>query len=249
MNGEKGEALNFDLPRFNLGDMTECGRELRRIGKNAKNMEDVANRVVAYLYEHMIDRQTGGKAIALARLFKTHCYGELGDDLQQFARGVLRNQTINPETKCLVLLATKGEKPEWNSRYSSNGHRAIPLPSEDVANKFPMIRNLVKQLGVEIEAVIHPDRELLLNMAERHFNVFFVPDALGSQHIPAQQDFVVPCRIKTVLGMGGSLPAGDVFVVILFTKTAISREVADLFETLALNIKMALLPFEGNVFA
>jgi hypothetical protein len=37
--------------------------------------------------------------------------------------------------------------------------------------------------------------------------------------------------------------------VILFSKVAIPRETAELFRTLALNVKMAVLPFESVVFA
>jgi hypothetical protein len=47
--------------------------------------------------------------------------------------------------KCLVLLASMGDRPEWGSRMSSTGHRAIPLPSGELVRKFPMISNLVKQ--------------------------------------------------------------------------------------------------------
>lgn len=246
---KRDDVGKFDLPNFNLSDMTKCGMALRRMGENATNMEEVANRIVQYLYEHMIDKQTGEKAIALVRLFKTHSYGGLSEELRQFGKTMMPDKEFAPETKCLALLATVGEKPEWNSRHSSNGHKAIPLPGEDVVKQIPMIRNLIKQMGVEINTVIKPDERLLLDMAQKHFNVFYVPEALGSSYIPAQENFVVPCKIKTVLGIGGALPAGDVFVVILFTKVNITKEAADLFKTLALNVKIALLPFEKSVFA
>jgi len=35
----------------------------------------------------------------------------------------------------------------------------------------------------------------------------------------------------------------------MFLKASISREVADLFKNLSLNIKLAILPFEKAVFA
>ena len=38
------------------------------------------------------------------------------------------------------------------------------------------------------------------------------------------------------------------FVVILFAKVSIPRETAELFRTLALNVKMAALPFDHAVF-
>lgn len=43
----------FDLNRFSLSDMTRCGMELRRLGEHASGMEEVGERVVRYLYEHL----------------------------------------------------------------------------------------------------------------------------------------------------------------------------------------------------
>lgn len=246
---EKESPRKFDLAHFTLRDMTECGIAIRQAGVNAKNMEEVADRITRYLYENLIDGQTGQKACALVRLFKTHSYEDVGKELQKFAKALMPDQQIGPQTKCLVLLSTVGEKSEWNSRYLSGGHKAIPLASEEVVNKIPMIRNLIKQMGLEIKGVVNPDTRLLLDMAQKQFNVFYVPEALGSLYIPAQENFVVPYGIKTVLGMGGAMPEGDVFTVIMFTKILIPRELADLFKTLALNVKVALMPFEKTVFA
>ncbi len=54
--------------------------------------------------------------------------------------------------------------------------------------------------------------------------------------------------VRSVLGFGGMLPLGDIFCVILFSKVAIPRETAELFRTLALNVKLAALPFQEAVF-
>ena len=74
---------------------------------------------------------------------------------------------------------------------------------------------------------------------------FFVPKALSaSPYIPAQTEFVIPYGIKSVMGFGGMLPSSNIFVIIMFLKVSISKETADLFKNLSLNIKLALLPFE-----
>jgi hypothetical protein len=80
------------------------------------------------------------------------------------------------------------------------------------------------------------------------FNVFYVPEARESPYIPDQEAFVRPVGVRSVLGFGGMLPRGDMFVVILFSKVAIPRETAEMFRTLALNVKMAVLPFDEAVF-
>ena len=112
-----------------------------------------------------------------------------------------------------------------------------------------MISNLVRQLGVEVEALLKPTPELLVESDSSSFNVFHVPDARQSAYIPDQADFVEPFGIESVLGVGGMLPRGDIFAVILFSKVPIPRETAQLFRTLALNVKMAALPFDEAVFA
>jgi hypothetical protein len=67
----------FDLAKFTLRDMTELGAVLRKIGDDATSMEEVANRVVRYLYENLVDPGTGRPECALVRFFKTHPYQDL----------------------------------------------------------------------------------------------------------------------------------------------------------------------------
>ena len=55
--------------------------------------------------------------------------------------------------------------------------------------------------------------------------------------------FVVPYAIESVLGFGGLLATGDLFAVIMFSKVPIPPDVADQFRVVALNLKVAILPF------
>jgi hypothetical protein len=238
----------FDLEKFTLRDMTELGSSIRRLGEDARTMEEVANRVVRELYEHLIERDSGKRCCALVRLFKTHPYGELDARLQTIAQGPLHGDTPKPGMRCLTLLATAGDKPEWNSRRESVAHQVIPLVSAEMLSKVPMISNLLQQLGVEVHRLLNPNSRLHVESESSSFNVFHVPDAVESPHIPAQENFVKPLGIRSVLGFGGMLPSGDIFAVILFSKVSIPRETAELFKTLALNVKVAALPFQEAVF-
>ena len=113
-----------------------------------------------------------------------------------------------------------------------------------------MISQLLRQMGLETGAVLAPTEELLLQADERAYGVFHVADAVGSPFIPAQEDFVLKFGIKSVLGFGGLLPSGELFAMIMFSRTFISRETANLFRTLALSVKLVLLPFtRGPIFA
>jgi hypothetical protein len=105
-----------------------------------------------------------------------------------------------------------------------------------------MISQLVRQLGLEISALLEPAPEMLMDFEQRTYNVFHVADALGSPHIPAQADFVVPYQVRSVLSFGGILPNGELFAVILFGRVTVTRETAEMFKTIALSVKMAVLP-------
>lgn len=239
----------YDLKDFSLRDMTRCGIALRKFSSESENMEEVANRIVSYLYDHLVDSQTGAKECALVRCFKTHAYERLDAELRAFADRMLGDQPQWPTMKCLTLLATAGEKPEWAARELSVGHQAIPLLSKDAIEQVPMVSALIEQLGLEAGTIVKPNPAFLLEPDQRTYNVFHVPDAVGSPNIPAQEDFVIPFGIESVLGYGGILPLGDLFAIIMFSKCRISREVAGMFKPLALSVKMALLPFEEVVFA
>lgn len=239
----------YDLTQFTLKNMTECGATLREQGRGATSMEDVANRVVHYFYDNFRDSQTGEPAFALVRFFKTHLYGALpSSDLQDFARTLAGDRPLTDATPCLTLLATVGSEPEWNSRQASSHHQAIPLLNEQLVAQSPMISQLIQQFGLKISDVVHPDPDLLIDIAQRTFNVFYVPEANGSKFIPAQAEFVIPHQIKSVLGFGGVVPSGNFFAVILFSKVFIPRNTAGLFKTLALNVKLAALPHESLTF-
>ena len=239
----------YEFDNLKMSDMVKCGIDIRALGKNAKSMEDAANEAVSYFFENFINKQTGEKSCALVRLFKTHNVDELPTPLQDFANTLLQEKTGSKLYKCLTLLATAGIEKSWNDRKKSAGHRAIPLPSEEVVNRIPMMRNLIKQMGLDVKTVINPDPKLMTDLSQKTFNVFYVSDALNSPYIPAQDNFVKTYGIKSVLGFGSILPSGNVFVVIIFSKTKIERDTANLFNTLALNIKMLIMPFADNVFS
>ena len=105
-----------------------------------------------------------------------------------------------------------------------------------------MVAQLVSQLGFDVGALIGGTANTLLDREERTFNVFHVPTAADSPHIPAQ-DFVQQHNVKSVLGFGGLLPDGQMYAVILFSRLPISRDTANMFKPLALAAKLALLPF------
>jgi hypothetical protein len=78
-----------DLARFALSDMVALSGVLRRLGEDSASMEETARRIVRHLYDVLADPRTGERACALARLYKTHPYGDLEPAVRDFARPLL----------------------------------------------------------------------------------------------------------------------------------------------------------------
>jgi hypothetical protein len=57
----------YDLTRFTLRDMVECGIALRQLGLGAESMEEASNRILRYLYENFCTKPTGEKSCALTQ--------------------------------------------------------------------------------------------------------------------------------------------------------------------------------------
>ncbi|HEX9939223.1 MAG TPA: hypothetical protein VGB15_18920 [Longimicrobium sp.] len=240
--------MSFSLRRFELREMLRCGLDVRRVARDAPSMDQAADAVVRYFHEAFVDPESGERECALVRFYKTHPYGGLSHELRAFAR---ERMAAPPDDamKCLVLLATAGSEPAWNSPRLSRGHRAIPLPSVSIVERAPMIAQLIRQMGLDLTSVVAPRPELLQGLEGKTYNVFYVPQALGSEAIPAQDDFVRPHGIKSVLGCGGINFNGELYAVILFARVPVPQESADRFRNIALDLKMAIASFaEDQVF-
>src|ERR1700749_4973464 len=141
----------MDLAKFDLNDMIECGRAVRRAGETASSMEEAAGEMIHLLRRTLVDGRTGETNCPLIRCFKTHPLGQLPLDLEQIARVSLSDQRyLRPDLPCLTLLATAGDAKPWNNRRNSRAHAAIPLESVEVVERVPMIASLLRQMGLEI---------------------------------------------------------------------------------------------------
>ena len=234
------------LASFSISEMTECASELRKLGAGASSVQDVAQRIASYLYLQLGNDQTGRRDCALVRCFLTRPYRDLDPQSQNCARRALACGPGSLDMKCLTLFRTVGERPEWNERNRSKRYRSIPLADKQVLFQFPMVSQLLQQLGVDFTSKVQPKSDLLVDQTEHTVDVFHVPEAKGSPFLPAQEEFVIPFGIESVLGFGGVLPSKEFFTVIRFSKQKISRETAELCKPLTKSVTLALLPFDGR---
>ena len=221
--------------------MAACSADLRRLSAGLSSQNDVAQRIAQHLYACLADRESGVPNCALVRVYLMRPYAELDEEAQRCAHDVLGREPRSPGMQCLALVGTAGERPDWNDVSRSRRYRAMPLVSEQFIVRFPMFAQLLKEFGMAQLPVPEPRTNLLLDWEEKEDAVFYVPDAVGSPFVPGQEEFVIPCGIRSVLGFGGVLPSGNLFAVVLFSKVRIPQDTAELFKTLALTTKLALL--------
>jgi hypothetical protein len=233
----------LDLRTFELHDMLRCGLEIRREARDSPSLEQVAERVVRYLYEAFRDPGTGEHQLALVRFYRTHPYRELDPDLRVVARMALGTTPRDEGLKCLTLLASAGAESDWNDRRRSRAHRAIPLANATVVERAPMISRLLEQMGMDVGRLLQTDTSLLPDAEGRTYNIFYVENAAGSPYIPAQVEFVNAYGIRSVVGFGGIL-RGELFAIIMFSRVPIPQTAAGRFRNIALEVKAVAHPVE-----
>jgi hypothetical protein len=236
----------WDLSTFSLLDMLRCSRGLRDCARNASTFDEAATAIVGYLYSQFADSETKTPQCAMIRLYKTAAYKDLSLDLQSFVRRKMGSIVPSAETRVLALISTVGIEPEWNDRTRSVAHKAIPLPSVEIVEQAPMIAGLIKALGFKIADIVSPSMEFLKDAHGKTHNVFHVPVALGSPLIPAQEEFVIPYGIKSIIGFGGILPTGELFALVMFSRVPVDADAAGRFKSVALDVKAILHPLAAE---
>ncbi|CAN5909416.1 hypothetical protein BH11MYX2_BH11MYX2_10150 [soil metagenome] len=186
--------------------------------------------------------------VALARMFLVLPFAELPQVEQLAARELVvklgRAPAIDAATPVLTLLATSGERPAWNRREQSAGHRAIPLVDTSLVDGAPMIAALLSALRVDLEHLRADASTHLRSLAGGLNSRFYVPDARSTvdargRRVIAATDFVEQYTIRTVFGMGGAYLGGGLVVAIVFTKELLPELHVDRFPSFIGTFKIA----------
>lgn len=236
--------MGVALDRMTVADAVELGARLRMTSDGATSMEEVANAVVRSICEGTTSHDDASSCV-LVRCFVTDARSRLP---QRLAGLVPLDEDDDPDGQSLVLLATEGAEPEWCDRRRSHGHQVIPLVGSAMPKTFPMITRMFRQFGIPLSALVSRSVDSFVDPSERAFGVFHVEHAADSVDVP-DQGFISEYGVKSVVGIGGPLPTGDVFAVLIFSQAPIDRQVAELLQPWALSIKLALLPVLDRVFS
>jgi two-component system NtrC family sensor kinase len=251
------KVVGADLRRFDANERRHVQSSLWRATKQATTMEDAAAGICRVLYDQLEAETPAGRtrACVLVRCFKTHRFGLLEPEMQRAAAARLPDGAIStPEMRCMTLLASVGDRPEWCSRHTSQRFRSTPI-THDTLLRMPMWRSLFQQCGLDIPGstsagAVAGEDDHFIDRSHRSHNVFCVEQALGSASVPEQEGFVVPFQIASVFGFGGQLRRGEVYAVLLFARVPVSRAVATQVNAIALDVTSTLFRFEeADVFA
>jgi hypothetical protein len=166
----------------------------------------------------------------LVRIYRLTKFDELTPALAQ--------SVDTTRQKWITLMGTVGVEQAWCHRLSSQGHQAVPLGE----NQSPMVSAALYQLGLDIGIEV-PTTTIDLPMQQASFmtRYFHVEQALGSPYIPAQDGFVIPYGIQSVVGLGNGFVSGSLYILLAFSRMAINSAQAMNFAHAA--------PFFGTLMA
>jgi len=189
--------------------------------EDASNLAEAAQRFVGIFADTF-------ESVVLARVFMVAELGELPPTEREFAIAVANGAALDPKTRVLCLLGSRGVREAWNDRRLSQGHLAIPLVSADSVRRAPMIAQLLGDLNIDLRALDEgrplAPRQLLMGRR----GTFFVQDALTSTDadgrlIIATQTFAREFHVRSVFGMGGAYIDGTLISAIVFCSELLER--------------------------
>ena len=214
------------------------GRELFRSNRDQwENFEQAAQAACEQIYNEF--KEDGDSIFALVRIFR-----------------LSNSDTLPPEEDStmagghwLTLMGTYGDEPEWCNRMKSQGHRVIPAG----AFGTPMLKAVFEQTNLDVKSLEEgEDIEPTIIMDGSQLTKFFhVEDAKNSPYIVAQDEFVKPYNIKSVVGIGSAFVSNSLYVCIGFSKITLDKEMAENFASLSpfLSTLMSLYDSRGKLWS
>jgi hypothetical protein len=228
----------------------------QRVGvavRGATSLESAAQALAGLLFEAVAGE------VALARVYVSQPFERLPADERRAAEiaAAASSSQLEPGTRVLCLLGSRGVEPAWNDRRQSRDHRAIPLIDARHVEEIPMIAKLLTELGCDLAELDDKVRGVFTRRLAGGFNgVFHVADAATAvdardRHVIPAQDFVARHGIRTVFGMGGAFVDGTLVTMIAFCRREIDRDAVQRLATVVSTFKSATneLVWSQRIFA
>ncbi|MBI3271852.1 MAG: hypothetical protein HYZ53_22865 [Planctomycetes bacterium] len=214
----------MDLSALRVGEPEEELRRMARSLSACRTVEQACTFLCRELHYACRRPEDGESSLVLNRVFLSLPGSALEEECLRSVREKL-GAAATPQHTFLALLGSYGALPEWRDPRRSAGHRAILLDRKTV-DSAPMLARCFQQIGFNLDVVLRTDSGARFEGVTGAFGLFHVADALGSPYVPAQEEFVKPRGVRSVVGCGTMLPDGAVSIWIGFTRHRVPYEAA-----------------------
>jgi hypothetical protein len=210
------------------------GREILNKNRDAHtSFEVAAQTLVETLYETFTDEE-GQSMFALVRVFRLCKVEELPPE---------QKQAPSEDSHFLCLMGTKGDEDAWSNRLKSVGHRVIPPKAFDT----PMLKAVFEQINLPRISEINSNSEQgFLQQTIMTNRYFHVETALNSPYIVAQEEFVKPYKIASVIGVGSIFPSRAFMFCLAFSKKPIDSANAQKYVNITNFITTLMSIYDGR---
>jgi hypothetical protein len=207
------------------------------------SLEEAAQTFTNFLFEEFEE------SIILIRFFATIPFGKLRASTKTSVSNLADTEgitsLIDDDTPVLTLLGVRGGQEIRNSRQ----YFGIPLASTDFIASIPMISQLLKELGFDLnwdkkkKSVIQ-DKDIETSSIGFLSGVFYVLDAQHAMNANGEKLLSAVDRIaaynienisdvETIFGIGGAYVSGPFIAIIVFSKESLHKQTVEQFMPLA----------------
>jgi hypothetical protein len=232
------------LGSYSLSELGSLRAELKELASKGASLREAGCVFVDRLFAQFSD------SLVLARLYATVPFEYLGERELSFARRVASQRNLRdelgPGTIVVTLLASRGQKSEWNDPYNSRTRLAVPLLDSDSFQAIPLIGRLLGETKLGVPWLEKQETLVKVEASGGMSQLLFVDDASTRRSsdghlVVRDKDFVAGHGVRSVLVLGGSYLNGCVIVLILFTSELIKEEQSAKFTPLINTIKAATM--------
>jgi len=204
------------------------------------SVEEIAQAFVDIIFERFKD------SLVLLRLFSSLPYSALPSQDQKLVEKQAKDSGIihlyNNSTPVLTLLGTRGQRPEWNQRATSQGFRCIPLVSSGYVASLSMLSMQFKSMNFDLALLDEWESTIITNAHAHEFTgMLYVnhagidKDEQGRMVVP-RQEFVSENDVKTALGFGtGYSDYPTIVTLFAFTNETLNKTAMEPFSSLLQN--------------
>jgi hypothetical protein len=226
----------MQIQQATSASVTELWTKVESNVKQSQSLEAASQAVAEALHTKFEE------SLVLARIYLTTSFDALPqtnkDFVQTLAESAGAADDLKAATPVLSLIGTHGQEADWCDRRNSKGHVGIPLISSAFVGAIPMISRMLGEFGVPMGFLDSHDTGIIIENIGSAAGLFFVEDAAEAtdsegRKIIAMQDFVSDYSVKSVFGIGGAYDGGQLFVIVVFCRDALSRTTTEHFLALA----------------